>query len=270
MLNVSQSFVVGGSGFSSPTAGNTYDIQNQYELQNYTSLTLGRHTTKFGIRIRTDAIDDHSLKGFNGTYSFLGTAQMNSITQFLMTEQLLNQGLSSAQVTAMGYGPSKFTMTSGNPYFGLYQLDFGPFIQDDWKVKPNFTLSLGMRWESQTNIPDKKDFAPRVGFAWSPDAKGGTGRAKTVIRGGWGMFYDRFAITNVLSAERSIQSQTNYLLNDPTVYNANFTITPPLSLLSAVTNTRQIYQIDGNLKAPRLMQTAVGVDRQLAAHTTLS
>ncbi len=269
-LNVTQSFVAGGSGYSSPTAGNSYTIQNEYELQNYTSLTYGTHTTKFGIRIRTDAIDDRSPQGFNGTYSFLGTSQVNSITQFLITEQLFNQGLTSQQITAMGYGPSKFTLTSGNPYFGLYQLDFGPFIQDDWRIKPNFTLSLGMRWESQTNIPDKMDIAPRIGFAWSPDAKGGTGRAKTVIRGGWGMFYDRFAITNVEQAYRSIGSQTNYLLNNPTVYNANFTITPPLSSLQTVGNTKQIYQIDGALQAPRLMQSALSVERQLFGHTTLT
>ncbi len=54
-----------------------------------------------------------------------------------------------------------------------------------------------MRWEAQSDIPDKNDWAPRVAFAWAPDNKGGKGTAKTVIRGGFGMFYDRFAVTNL-------------------------------------------------------------------------
>ena len=68
--------------------------------------------------------------------------------------------------------------------------DAGPFIQDDWRIKPNLTLSLGLRYEVQTLISDHKDIAPRLGFAWAPgNAK--NGRQKTVIRGGFGIFYDR-------------------------------------------------------------------------------
>ncbi len=112
-LSVSQSFVSGGSGYGAPGYPNTYDIQNNYELQNYTSLTWGAHTTKFGLRIRADALTDSSPKGFNGTYFFLGgqfpvldasdhpipgkTVGLQSIQQYLATVQLL-QTMSSAQV----------------------------------------------------------------------------------------------------------------------------------------------------------------------------
>ncbi len=139
-------------------------------------------------------------------------------------------------------------------------------------MRPNLTLSLGLRFESQTNINDNSDFAPRVGFAWSPDAKGSNGRAKTVIRGGWGLFYDRFAITNVETAQRyNQQNQTPYVLDNPTIYNAEFNTQIPLSDLTAATsNTPQKYQIDSNLQAPRLMQTAISIERQLFAHTTLN
>ena len=69
--------------------------------------------------------------------------------------------------------------------------DAGPFIQDDWRVKPNLTLSLGLRYEVQTLVSDHKDdFAPRFGFAWAP-GNPKNGRQKTVIRGGFGIFYDR-------------------------------------------------------------------------------
>ena len=61
-------------------------------------------------------------------------------------------------------------------------------------MRPNLTLSLGLRYEVQTAVTDHDDFAPRMGFAWAPgNAK--NGRQKTVIRGGFGMFYDRIGHT---------------------------------------------------------------------------
>ncbi|HLH03489.1 MAG TPA: carboxypeptidase-like regulatory domain-containing protein [Bryobacteraceae bacterium] len=288
-LAVSQSFTAGGSGYSAPGFANSYDTQNSYELQNYTSVTWRNHTTKFGLRIRADDLADQSPKGFNGTYYFLGgtfpllspnltivpgkTVQLTSIEQYLITEQLLQAGLSSQLITSQfGYGPSRYTVNAGNPYLSFYQLDFGPFIQDDWKVRQNLTISLGLRWEAQNNINDKNDWAPRIGFAWSPDAKAHGGRAKTVIRGGWGYFYDRFAISNVLTAYRYNQeagAQTSYLLTNPTFYDAAFDTPIPLDMLQAQ-QSKQRYQIDSNLKAPRLMQTAVSLERQLFSHTTLN
>ncbi len=290
-LSVGQAFTAGGSGYSAPGYPTSYDAQNSYELQNYTSVTWGAHTTKAGIRIRADALSDSSPKGFNGSYSFLGgtfpeldsnlvpipgqTVHLLSIDQYLLTEQLLAKGLSSQQVTGLGYGPSKYQVNVGNPYLSFYQLDFGPFVQDDWKVRPNLTLSFGVRWESQTNINDKNDWAPRFAFAWSPDARGPNSRAKTVIRGGWGYFYDRFSIANVETAYRynqGVDSQTPYTLNNPAIYNANFNTSIPLADLTAgaAPNAAQRYQIDSNLKAPRLMQTAVSVERQLFSHTTFN
>ncbi len=289
-LSVSQSFTAGGAGYGAPGSPNTYDIQNSYEIQNYTSLTWGEHTTKLGFRIRADNLSDSSPKNFNGSYSFLGgtfpvldpttlqpsgaTQQLLSIDQYLTTVRLLQSGLSSQQVTALGYGPSKYQVNVGNPYLSFYQLDFGPFIQDDWKVRPNLTLSFGLRWESQNNINDKNDWAPRFGFAWSPDARGPNSKAKTVIRGGWGYFYDRFSITNVETAYRYNQSagaQTAYTLNNPSTYDINFDTQLPLSSLTGLASSAaQRYQIDSNLKAPRLMQTAVSVERQLFSHTRLN
>jgi hypothetical protein len=269
-LNVANSFVAGGSGYSSAKYGSTYDIQDQSELQNYTSLTLGAHTMKFGIRVRADVLSDYSAKNFNGMYTFQGNAQTSSIQQYLTTVQLLNQGYTSVQASAMGYGPSLFSITSGNPYLGLTQLDFGPFLQDDWRVKPNLTLSLGLRWEGQTNISDKNDWGPRLGFAWVPAGSSGSSRAKTVIRGGWGMFYDRFQASDVLSAYRlNGENQKTYVIAGPTTYDSSFDTTPLLGELTA-SSTQQRFEMASDLKAPRVMQTEIGVERQLFGHTTLS
>ncbi|MBV9081877.1 MAG: TonB-dependent receptor, partial [Acidobacteriaceae bacterium] len=300
-LNVSQSFVSGGSGYSSPAfaAGlgygttayaNSYDNETGYEFQNYTTATWGAHTTKFGVRIRATKLEDFSPLNFNGQYAFLGgtfpvlgasntptgaTTKLSSIQQYLTTERLLQSGLNSTQVSALGYGPSKFTINTGNPYISFYQLDVGPFIQDDWRVRPNLTMSFGLRWESQTNINDHSDWAPRFGFAWAPGSRsvgGIASRPKTVIRGGWGIFYERFGISSVQQAYLyglSGASETQYTWNNPTIYDAGFSSVPPLSALTA-NNSFQHFLIDRNLQAPRLMQGVIGVDRQLFGHTTLS
>jgi hypothetical protein len=291
-IMVAQSFTAGGSGYSAPGFANSYDDENEAELQNYTSLTLGTHTTKFGIRVRTDVLANSSPNNFNGTYSFLGgsfpyapiaglsaaagltpngngTVELSSVQQFIFTEQLL-----ALNEPLQGYGPSKYSVSRGNPYISFYQMDFGPFIQDDWRVRPNLTVSLGLRWESQTNIPIHSDWAPRVGFAWSPGMKGGrTGRAKTVVRGGWGIFYDRFAITNVENAYRYSSSNPlqTYTINNPPVSDPTFgTPLPVTDLTGATVSAAQKYEIDSNLHPPSLMQLAIGVERQLFSRTTLS
>ena len=289
-LDVSQSFVAGGSGYSSTQYPRSYDLQNYFELQNYTTLTEGAHTIKLGMRFRGSALYDSTPQGFNGEYSFLGgtfpvlgpslqptgaTAQITSIQQYLTTLQLLNAGYNSQTITdVFHYGPSKYTVNAGNPYIGLTQIDYGPFAQDDWRVMRNLTLSFGVRYEAQNDIPDHSDWAPRFGFAWSPDSKGANGRAKTVIRGGYGFFYDRFAITNVLTAYRyglNTNNQITFTQDNPTIYDAAFSTGVPLAdLTSATTNLAQHYEIDGHLQAPRLMQGAIGVERQLFGHTTLS
>ncbi len=301
-LMVSQSFTAGGSGLSSSAYPNAYDRENQTEIQNYTSLTLGQHTMKFGIRVRTDVLANVSPSNFNGTYSFLGgtfnyapianlpsaqglavvnnQVKLSSIQQFLFTEQLLALNPTNLQ----GYGPTQYSVSQGNPNISFYQMDFGPFIQDDWRVRPNLTLNFGLRWESQTNIPTHSSFAPRIGFAWSPGAKANSNsRAKTVIRGGWGMFYDRFAITNVENAYRysSGNPLQTFTVNNPANVDPAFFAAQgqnffggalPSADLTAATagGASQKYQIDGNLQPPSLMELAIGVERQLLSHTTLA
>ena len=89
----------------------------------------------------------------------------------------------------------QFSIIAGDPGLSASQFDLGAFISDDWKIRPSLTMSLGFRYEAQTNINDRHDLAPRVGVAWALTPK-------TVVRSGFGMFYDRFALANTMTALR--------------------------------------------------------------------
>lgn len=250
MLNVQQSFVDGGS-----TRGASYNIDNDYEVQNYTTLSLGSHTTKFGARVRASTVTDSSPTNFNGTYTF------NTLESYRLTLLGQQMGLTPAQIRAMGGGASQFAITGGNPRATVGQTDVGLFIQDDWRWRPNVTLSLGLRYETQTNISDRTNFAPRIGVAWAV-------HPKTVIRSGFGIFYDRFDSDYVLNAARyNGENQVLYRLNNPDT----FPTVPPVTALPQIdTNSRQRYDVYRGLRAPSLMQAALGVDQQLAKNTAVS
>src|SRR4029453_14738372 len=110
-------------------------------------------------------------------------------------------GLTPAQILALGGGPTLFTLNAGNPLADVTQTDLSAFIQDDWRFRPNLTVSLGVRYERQTNISDRRDIAPRIGVAWAPGARGGR-QPKTVIRGGSGFFYTRFDNSYTMDVQR--------------------------------------------------------------------
>ena len=138
------------------------------------------------------------------------------------------------------------------------------FYQDDFKLKPYFTLSYGLRFESQNWISDHNDWAPRLSLAWAPAGA----KAKTVIRAGYGWFYDRFGYFNVLNAVRQNGvTEQQYVVQNPTFYQ-NAPSANTLSSLSAVSPT--IVQISPQLKASLNMQAAAGFDHQFGKIATAS
>ena len=242
--------VLGAFSDGGAPLGRTTDHQQNFEFQNYTSILRRTHAWRFGVRVRGTTETSNSPLNFGGTFAFGGglapelnalnqpvidpagqpvLVNIDSIERYRRTLLFQQMGLTSAQVRALGGGATQFSISAGDPLVSASQVDLGAFISDDWKARPNLALSLGLRYETQTNIHDWRDFAPRIGIAWSPGAKSARSKAKSVIRAGFGMFYDRFSLANTVAALRyNGVVQQQYIVTNPDFYPA----VPPVASLA--------------------------------------
>jgi hypothetical protein len=293
-IRVLEAFTGGGA-----QVGLSFNNQDNIELQNYTSWTVGTHSLKAGARLRADRLRDVSRQNFAGTFTFAGglapqldannqivtdasgspvLVDITSIERYRRTLLFQQQGLTPAQIRARGGGATQFSIAGGDPEADVTYVDFSPFIQDDWRVRPNLTLSAGLRYERQNNISSNLDFAPRVAFAWSPSSD--PRNQRTVVRGGFGVFFQRFGQNLTLQTLRSNGvSRRQFLVTDPTseflnasVFDASGGVTgvPTVDELSGFQVQQTVRQIAPDLRTPYTMQTAFSVERQLPLRMTLS
>ena len=244
-LLVQGAFNGGGSN-----EGTILDTSNRYELQNYTSISHGTHLIKFGMRLRGITDSNFSTTGFNGEYIF------PSIQAY---QAALATGAQNASQFLLTAGPT--AGMPGNPLASVGQVDVGLYAEDDWRIRPNITLSYGLRFESQNDISNHANWAPRLGFAWG---LGGGGKAapKTVLRAGFGIFYDRFNSSYVLQEDRlNGIRQAQFIFTNPDF----FPNTVPTSTVSP-----SVYAQASHLRAPYVMQTAVSLERQVTKFANVS
>ena len=224
-INVLGAFVAGGNSI-----GQSSVHQDRYELQNYTSVALSKHALKFGGRLRAVRDASSSMNNANGTYTYSSVAAYNAGQ------------------------PSQYSITVGQPLARLTVFDAALSAQDDWRIRRNMTLSYGLRFETQNHVSDHVDLAPRLGFAWGL----GKGKSpKTVLRAGFGIFYDRIPDGLLLQAEQlNGINQTEYIQN--------------LTSSSSTSTLPTKYQVSPNMHAPYVVQAAVSLERQLSKKSTVS
>jgi len=284
-VNVQGAFISGPN-----STGNQNDAQNSYELQNFTAITAGSHLIKFGGRLRVTQDNNADTNNFNGQFTFgpraepgctpqqIAANQCGTITglqAYENTLQLLAAGDTPAMILAAGGGATQYSLISGTPALHDTYVDIEPYVQDDWKFRPNITLSYGLRYEAQNGLGDHHDFAPRLGAAWGVGAKGKKAPI-VVLRAGFGIFYDRFTQTLVEQQERlNGVLQTQSTITDPNC----FPVANPAGLYGpatcltaggAVSSLGTVYQNNPDLRTPYTMQTGISVERQLTKAANLA
>ncbi|MBV8632422.1 MAG: TonB-dependent receptor [Silvibacterium sp.] len=276
--------VSGNQTFGGNSEQTIDDHTLHYELQNLTEMALKTHAIKFGGRLRVNRDANTTNSSFNGIFTFGGhqcaTGNSNCVSTDPSTaygNTIYGQGTGQtwAQIQASGGGPSQLNLAYGKPSTTVNLLDVGFYYQDDWKVRQNLTISYGVRWESQSDIGDKNDWAPRLSFAYALGPK--KRPAKTVIRGGYGFFYDRFPISEVLQATRQSylpnSPQREIVIQNPTCYLPNGITPADLTQCSGPGSTSSkaaVYQVQPRLHAAVTEQAAVGIERQVTKASTIS
>ncbi|HEY0428508.1 MAG TPA: TonB-dependent receptor [Pyrinomonadaceae bacterium] len=242
--------------FGSSTTNSSDRKEDRWQFQDTFNYVFGSHALRIGgdfQRVNSEFIDRFDA---TGTYRFSSFAFFNA--NFLSSFQ---QAFNNAS-------------TIKNTYYGV-------FVQDDWRIRQNLTLSSGVRYENESIINDKNNFGPRLSVAWNP-FKG----QKTVIRAGVGIFYNR-ALLRTIDDFRSdsedfyFDSRSLPTGTDATIVRSflstYFPGPRPLTLdtivpLSATTfaTVRQLAQtgeafrsLDANIKIPESYQFNVGFEREI-------
>ena len=276
-ISVQDAFTSGSS-----RVGNSSNLSNRWEINNLSILSYKTQTIKWGGRFRQSFNNDTSLNNFNGSFTFFGgsgpvldannqpiagtSTDLTGLQVYQRTLQLQALGFSPAQIRAAGGGASLFSLGAGTPLTRVVQNDVGLFLNDDWKVRPNLTASFGVRYEEQTNLNTHNDWSPRLSLAWGIDGKGTT-PAKTVLRAGFGVFYNRIGDFTKLNAIRyNGVTQQSYLLQNPDF----FPNIPSLGSLAAGLQPQTIQLESPTLRASAIYGTNAGLDRQINKYLRFS
>ncbi len=294
-VSVLSDFNGGGS-----QVGRSINAQTHFEATNFTTFALGAHSLKAGFRMREAQETTLSTQNYGGSFTFSGgvaavldssgnpvgnpgdcqglssdaalpsdCTSISALEQYRRTLLFQSRGYSPQTIQLLGGMPSQFTINAGNPRTHLSLFDAAPYLQDDWRVTPSLTVNLGVRYQKQTNTRDWRDVAPRFGFAWAPGSTASV-PGKTVIRGGWGMFYSTTGDGPLLSAlQLNGTNQLQYVVANPLFYSTSAAGIPAAASLGAAASPT-IRELVRDIRSPYVMQGAIGVERQLPARTKLA
>jgi hypothetical protein len=271
-FGVPSSFSGGGNGSQSSRTHSDH-----LELQNFITLSAGRQAIKIGAWLRDDRNATSSDAGFNGSFAFASvTAFVNAWNDVEAGESIANgcpTGQTECNATKLTYTvPTSPVAFQGNVFNAAL------YYQDDWTVNKLLTLSGGLRWEGQNHIADHDDWAPRAAFAYALDGHRKGTVSKTVLRGGFGFFYDRFAVGSLMNLEELSgipgKSQTKTTIDNPTCFDGNSLsdalAQPNTNCNSGTASTSIIYSLSPTYRSPYMEQLGMSLERQLTKAATVT
>lgn len=212
----------------------------RYQVVNTLSHTIGRHDLKAGIDVQTDAQDTYFLGNKDGTFTFRTDAPFDPADRTTY--------------------PFQYTRTIGDWYEKRANEMYAAFVQDTWRVHERATLNLGVRYDTETifataraiDVPqDRNNLAPRIGIVVTP-----TSDARTIVRAGFGVYYDQ-GFNNISgNISNSARSTTVTVLNpgypDPFDGGTIVATRPSRTVAAAVLDT------------PSTRTASLGIRRELA------
>jgi outer membrane receptor protein involved in Fe transport len=240
------------ASFGTSSGSPTGRLNKLYEIVNNLSHQSGAHGLRVGLSFLLNDCTITYPRAVRGSYSF------SSLANFL----------------AGTYNPSGFNQIFGNSVVAQMNPNVGFYAQDEWKIRPRLTLNAGVRYDLQfleTISTDTNNVSPRLGFAWSPIASG-----RTVVRGSFGLFYDRVplrALANALLSARNTTdlnnlSQIGVTLSPtqagaPTFPNILSAVVPLVTLVNLTT-------MDGAIQNAYSQQASLEIEQQIGQHGSLS
>jgi Carboxypeptidase regulatory-like domain len=285
------------TGWGAPTSVPQGRFHNTYQLQDSISVVKGKHSFKLGFDVADIRVRDTIPFNLFGSQSYVTSS---CAAKQGCTPTVSFTGLANYLDDFGGAGATAITFGSPIVRPELWQRAY--FFQDAWKLRSNFTLTYGMRWEysgTPANVlpfpavdprnitaaslftrieqqPDKNNFGPRLGVTYTPDFwRSVFGENKTVIRAGFGMFYDQMfmnVIDNTAASSPNVSSPTVSSVANGTNTRGIAHWSSVLPGMTAVPPTLQDFfnPIANNLRNPEIYQWNFSVERELPSNFTFT
>ena len=262
-------FILGNAPFS---IGRVFE--RQYSLSDRIDYVIGKHTLQFGFDLSRTWDADNNDGGADPNEavefgSFLGSYEFSNLETFALGEY------------------NVFSQTTGNPTFSFNVPSYGFYVQDTFRTLPKLTLEMGLREDFQVyqqpvenpvfpltgQYPNHfRRLAPRFGFAWQPESS----ESKTVVRGGFGLFYTnmnglnyRNAVASNGLASQQTSASVSYSSGPPNQQTPTFPNILPVNspLFSAA---EDISLVSPQFRAPYIEQASLQIEREIFENTTLT